>query len=181
MCFSIPQTFTFNCHTLGSADVTARRRPQSCHIIKEKLNLGKNKKRKKRRLVEPKKAWCRHTPTTWWKTVGAGCLQMCVSIWMFASWNCGTGSINGWPLANGLTVTAECCRWRPNNTQTVVGVRSGRGQRNYCPMTLLTNESSSSSSLIPTNWSTTSPPRIAITVGTADTCRRGDTLAIKQL
>lgn len=38
-------------------------------------------------------------------------------------------------------------------------------------MTLLTNESSSSSSLIPTKWSTTSPPRMAITVGTADTWR----------
>lgn len=39
----------------------------------------------------------------------------------------------------------------------------------HCPMTLLTNESSSSSSLIPTKWSTTSPPRMAMTVGTAET------------
>ncbi|TNN57865.1 hypothetical protein EYF80_031947 [Liparis tanakae] len=55
-----------------------------------------------------------------------------------------------------------------NYTVTAVNGRV----RGYCPMTLPTNESSSSSSLIPTNWSTTSPPRMAITVGTADTCER---------
>lgn len=41
----------------------------------------------------------------------------------------------------------------------------------YCPMIWLTNDSSSSSSLSPTNWPMISPPLMPMTVGTADTCR----------
>lgn len=52
------------------------------------------------------------------------------------------------------------------------GKRQGTGLLVYFPMTLVTNESSSSSSLIPTKWPTTSPPRMPITVGTAETCNR---------
>lgn len=52
------------------------------------------------------------------------------------------------------------------------GWTMGHGGQVYCPMSFLTNESNWSSSLIPTNWSMTSPPRMAITVGTADTYKR---------
>lgn len=57
---------------------------------------------------------------------------------------------------------------------------AGRGQLVHCPMILLTNESSSSSSLIPTKWSTTSPPRMAITVGTAETWKQTKLWVIRQ-
>lgn len=45
----------------------------------------------------------------------------------------------------------------------------GRDWQLHCPISFCTKESSWSSSLMPTNWSMTSPPRMAITVGTADT------------
>lgn len=96
--------------------------------------------------------------------------HLMVGRWLTGHWLTG---LRRWPSA------ADGAPFPLKKTQRVVSVRLG-GQQNYCPMILLTNESSSSSSLIPTNWSTTSPPRIAITVGTADTCRPSNKLAVNK-
>lgn len=107
-------------------------------------------------------------------TVVATCRGIGVSIWEFASCDCGEILFTQWWLLNRLKMAAKAPPTVPESKETAQwrrrAMRGCVGTGGYhCPMTLLTNESSSSSFLIPTKWSTTSPPRMAITMGTAET------------